>query len=149
MFSKYGHAGIWCWIKKDYPLLRFGVWYLPLFIICILLVATYVYIYYRKKALVRSSSTVGHANKTAENKGYRDEVKPLIAFPLIYVVLTIPIFVYRVYDSLHPDEAPSYGLLVAAVLSAPSVGFCNASGLFEQFCFLKQTRPETMQCSPE
>lgn len=126
LLGKYGHAGIWCWVKKDYPIWRFGVWYLPLLIICILLTVTYIYMYVYKKHLVRTSSTVYRAGKAEENKVYKNEVKPLIAYPLIYVVLTIPIFVYRLYDALHPNQAPVFPLLITAVLSAPSVGTCNA-----------------------
>lgn len=126
ILNKYGHAGIWCWVKKDFPMLRFGVWYLPLLIICVLLGMTYFWMYFYKKHLVRTSSTVYRIDRMEENKVYRNEVKPLIAYPLIYIILTVPIFIYRLYDALHPNEEPLFPLLIAAVLSAPSVGSCNA-----------------------
>ena len=124
--NNYGHAGIWCWIKKENPSFRFGVRYIPLLTICISLLLVYVYIFKHSKKLVKTNSTIYNKFKERANKRYRREVKPLLVYPLIYVVLTIPIFIYRLYDATHPDQPPNFALLLVSVLFSPSVGFCNA-----------------------
>ena len=124
--NTYGYAGIWCWIKKEYPWYRFGVWYFPLLIVCVSLLIAYGYIFIHSRKMVRTYSTVYNKMEERANKKYREEVTQLLAYPLIYVVFTIPIFIYRVHEATNPDQEPLFVLVLATVVLYPAVGFCNA-----------------------
>ena len=41
--NSYGHAGLWCWIGLETDV-RFGMWYVPLFILCFCMILIYVYL---------------------------------------------------------------------------------------------------------
>ncbi|XP_057289321.1 cyclic AMP receptor 3-like isoform X3 [Hydractinia symbiolongicarpus] len=118
--NSYGPAGVWCWIKKEASILRFGVWYLPLLIVCLCLSVMYVYMFIRNRRLAKYSSA---AELEQTFQIYQREVKPLLVYPFIYILLTIPIFVYRLYDVTHPHHEPKFVLLLTAVVFAPSAGF--------------------------
>lgn len=132
LLSKYGHAGIWCWIKKEYATLRFGIWYAPLLTSCCLLICTYIYMFLHNKH-IHPNSSIYQLKNAQENNIHRKEVKPLIAYPLIYISLTIPIFIYRLYDALSPSATASFPLLIATAITFSFHGVCNAV-VYGYFC---------------
>ena len=117
----YGHAGLWCWIKKDYPGYRFGTWFGPLIFTCVsmCIIFLYVIMYVYQATRAQSGATAEMENR---NKRYRTELRPLLFYPLIYVILSIPTFMYRIDDESHPDKAPNYALLIIAAIFSPSKG---------------------------
>lgn len=121
----YGHAGLWCWIKREYSDYRFGTWFIPLLVICVGMFVGLLYVIYSvcqsTKALVGESVTTENMNKR-----YRDELKPLAFYPLVYVALNIPTLMYRIDDASHPTTTPNYTLLVLSSIFGPSVGAVNA-----------------------
>lgn len=124
--KKYGPACVWCWIKQDATALRFGTWYVPIFLVILFLVFAYVYIVL--KVFVRNGRWSGTYNAEVEhdNAMLLKEVKPLASFPLIYLILTIPTLIYRIEDAVHPHQLPKYFLLILSVIFSPSVGALNA-----------------------
>ena len=124
--DKYGHSGAWCWIKHNENALRFGTWYVPKFLIILLLIATYVYLLVI--VLQRKYQWSGMYDPEEEhNKNMLvNEVKPLVAFPLIYVILSIPSVIYRIDDAVNPHAEANYGLSILMVITSPSVGALNA-----------------------
>ncbi|KAK3697933.1 hypothetical protein QZH41_013013, partial [Actinostola sp. cb2023] len=123
----YGPAGAWCWIKRDTPystIWRMLMWYVPLFLIVIALFAVYGYIFivYRRQA----RAWVGTYN--AEDERNRDlmkkHVKPLMAYPCIYLATSIFPLAHRVYQA--STSTPSFPLLLLHVISSPIVGALNA-----------------------
>ncbi|XP_048459059.1 cyclic AMP receptor-like protein A [Rhincodon typus] len=45
----YGPAGAWCWITDDHVAWRFGIWYIPLFVLIFLMMSCYIRIFYVAK----------------------------------------------------------------------------------------------------
>ena len=124
--DSYGPAGVWCWIKRDATALRFGTWFVPTFAIILFLAGAYFYIIVI--VLHQRGSWSGRYNAETEhdNAMLAREVKPLAAFPLIYLVLSLPPLIYRIDDAVHPHLLPNYSILVVSVIFAPSVGALNA-----------------------
>ena len=127
-FSKdsYGPAGIWCWIQKDYPALRFGTWYIPLFVIGISMLIIYLYIIC---SVLRETRPVGATlteEEVRDNMRYREELRPLLSYPLIYIIFTIPGLMYRIDDAAHPKEPPNYSLVILSVIFLQSIGLFNS-----------------------
>lgn len=124
--NSYGPAGIWCWIKRDKTMLRFGTWYIPIFATIFMMLLAYIYIIvsvYKKKG-----RWTGTFNQQEENDKamLAREVKPLAAFPLIYLLSGIPTLIYRIDDAIHPHLLPQYSLLIFSVITSPMVGALNA-----------------------
>ena len=121
----YGHAGLWCWIKREHSDYRFGTWFIPLLIICVGMFFSLLFVIYSvfQATKAQAGATIATENL---NKKYRDELKPLAFYPIVYVMLNIPTLMYRIDDATHPTKQPNYGLLVASSISGPSVGAINA-----------------------
>ena len=121
-FSKdfYGQAGIWCWIKRDTGA-RFGLWYGPLFVLCFCMFSINVYIIWLLMEFQKQVSSRSVEGKMSQ-KNMRKELKSLLVYPFIYILFSIPIFIYRLDDAVHPHISPNYGLAVASVVLTPSLG---------------------------
>ena len=52
----------------------------------------------------------------------RRDLKSLLAYPLLYILFSIPIFIYRLNDATDPYRNPNYGLTIASVLLTPLLG---------------------------
>merc|ERR1711962_257468 len=124
--SKYGRSGVWCWIQYDQAVLRFATWYIPKIILILAMIGLYVYVLV---AVIRRRDTWSGTFNPEEQHDrlmLANEVKPLVAFPLIYVVLSIPSIIYRIDDAVRPNTEPSFTLSVLMVIASPSVGALNA-----------------------
>lgn len=126
IWDAYGPAGIWCWIKRDSTGLRFGIWYIPLLTICLIMLAIHSYIILHvlrhKWQLNQDKREEEHLSDTR----LREELKPLLAYPLIYLLFSIPIFMYRIDDATKPHKPPHYGLLILSAIFTPARGMCFA-----------------------
>ena len=118
--DSYGQAGIWCWIKRDTGV-RFGVWYGPLFVLCFCMFSINVYLIWFLMKFLKHVNNRSVEEKMSQ-KNMRKELKSLLVYPLIYVLFSIPIFIYRLDDAAHPHISPNYGLAVASVVLTPSLG---------------------------
>lgn len=123
---QYGSAGVWCWIKRDATLFRFGTWYVPVYVLILFLAFAYLYVFV--KVLKQSGRWSGTYNAQTQHDNVMlvKEVKPLAAFPLIYLLMTIPTTIYRIDDAVHPQQLPSYVLLIVSSICNPLVGCLNA-----------------------
>lgn len=123
--NAYGHAGLWCWIKRDHSDYRFGTWFIPLLIIIISMFFSLLYVIYSVFQATKAQAGTTLATQNV-NERYRDELKPLALYPIVYVVFSIPTLMYRIDDASHPTKSPNYGFLVASSIFGPSVGAANA-----------------------
>ena len=121
----YGNAGFWCWISRDATAMRLGVWYIPLLFVIISLLVAYVYVVVK----------VCHSVNLTEGSDFEirkkqdmmlNEVKPLVAYPIIYFCFHLPMFISRIDDASHPTSPPYYPLAVVGVVFAASLGALNA-----------------------
>ena len=122
--DSYGHAGIWCWIKPD-TRLRFGVWYIPLFVLVFLMFLIHVYLLWFLMKFQKPLNNRSDDERTAHNRMLKD-LKSLLAYPLFYIVFYLPGFIFRVIEETHPYDKPAYGLTIAMVVFIPSLGVLYA-----------------------
>ena len=126
----YGRAGAWCWIRdenedcSDFPfgkVIRFVLWYIPLYVILIVLIILYIFILYklnrtRKHWVGRYDPTTAGVKEQT-----RSEVIPLIWYPLIYLLLNIFPLINRIHNIAAPNN-PSLALWYLHAISYPLVG---------------------------
>ena len=121
----YGPAGSWCWIKRDASAVRFGVWYVPLLIIILVMIIAYTYViclaFKPKNDIDGSDFEVEQSHALMQG-----EVKPLLAYPVIYLLFSLPMLIYRIDDIVDPNEPPRYVLLILSVITSPMLGVTNA-----------------------
>ncbi|XP_041483062.1 cyclic AMP receptor-like protein A isoform X1 [Lytechinus variegatus] len=123
--NHYGPAGAWCWIPAEYPVWRFFIWYGPLFLLIILMFAVYAYITYKLRKRIRSWQGTYEPEIERNRQLIREEIKPLRAYPFIYLVLSIFPLINRIQNAVNPDNAV-FVLYLFHALSAPLVGLVNA-----------------------
>lgn len=126
----YGQAGAWCWIRDhDYDdcsrvlfgtYLRFLIYWLPLVILMIvltiMLIITVVVLRRKQK------KWYGNYNPEAQTlkKQMKREVIPLIAYPIIFLILNIFPLANRIADI--SSSTSVYGLVLLAAISLPLQG---------------------------
>ncbi|RDD39779.1 G-protein coupled receptor 1 [Trichoplax sp. H2] len=118
--NKYGPAGVWCWIEND-PAWRFAIWYGPRFLIIFVLFLVYFYIF----KYVRKQTSMWTGCHERERELMRENVKPLMAYPLVYLLLSIFPLVNRIQNTVQPDNA-SFTLYLLQIVSSSLKGAGNA-----------------------
>lgn len=122
--DSYGRAGAWCWIRSEVretckpflfgSWLQFSNWFIPLYIIMVVLIVLYVVIL--AKIYQRERKQMVKPPDSASKK----DLLPLIAYPLIYFLLNVFPFVNRTYNLAR--EEPNLVLWYFSALANPSVG---------------------------
>ena len=51
----------------------------------------------------------------------RNELEVILVYPLFYILFSIPIFIYQVYNATNPKNRPIYELTIACVVLTPSL----------------------------
>lgn len=127
--NSYGRAGAWCWIRSEEretcepfllgSWLQLLTWFVPLYILMIILIVVYVMIlgkiYWVKRRLTNSTNITKRVTM-------KKDLLPLIAYPMIYFVLNIFPLVNRIYNTTH--KQPSLALWYLSALASSSVGVC-------------------------
>jgi hypothetical protein len=112
----YDIAGIWCWISRVYPILRFTLFYIPFIIQVVIVLILYILI-------IRTLS-----NSPTEEGDSERKIKLLVtrlrAYPVIFFVLYLFPTINRIHDAVSNND--SFPLYVLQVITAPSIGFVNA-----------------------
>lgn len=122
--DSYGRAGAWCWIRSEdrgtcapYNFgswLQFSLWFIPLYVIMLVLIILYVVI------LVKLFHTDKKQTKNQADVIRKKDLLPLIAYPLIYFLLNIFPFINRAYN--FKSNEPNLVLWYFAALANPSTG---------------------------
>ncbi|XP_064413397.1 si:dkey-100n23.5 isoform X3 [Latimeria chalumnae] len=105
----YGPAGAWCWITDSHVAWRFGIWYIPLFILIFLMTMCYFRIIYVAKERVLLA----------------EEIKPLKWYPCVYLAVSVFPLINRLHNAFYPSE-PVFVLTLLHVLTAPLHGLANS-----------------------
>ena len=126
----YGTSGGWCELRthnescerfQEGRYIQFGIWYGPLYLSSIAIIAMLV------SVPIKVSCSTGNLKKRHDpvSKAARtliyNEIRPLIIYPVIYLLLNTFSFISHVYNALHPDQ-PSMILEFLHVLTSPLRG---------------------------
>ena len=131
--SSYGEAGAWCWIRNqdedcgDFRfgnVLRFILWFVPLYVILFGLLVAYGVIICRVQRL----HFLWHGKFDPEVKRKREQIRsefrPLIWYPVLYLFLNVFPLMNRIHDGTTSE--PELGLWVLHAIFSPLKGGCVA-----------------------
>lgn len=125
----YGQAGSWCWIRKETNdcqifvlgvFFRFAIWFVPLFLLLLILVIFYSTVTYIISK--RNNTWDGNFNPMIRRLKLKmqKEVRPLIWYPLIYFLLYLIPLASRITDSISSE--PFYPLWILSAITLPLQG---------------------------
>jgi hypothetical protein len=100
-------AGAWCWISSDYEPERLGLHYFWLFLSEFGLIVLYVitFIHLRKKT--RSMFSESTVNNQKSIDAVNRITTLMMLYPLVYVVLTLPLSAARMWSMARNGKSPS------------------------------------------
>ncbi|XP_043928248.1 cyclic AMP receptor-like protein A isoform X2 [Protopterus annectens] len=121
----YGPAGAWCWISNEHMAWRFGIWYIPLFILIFLMMLCYSRIIYMAKKRASTWSGTYNPNREGSKILLVEEVKHLKWYPCVYLAVSLFPLLNRIYNAFSPDNS-NFTLMLLHVITAPLHGLANA-----------------------
>lgn len=124
--DNYGPAGAWCWIKHDSVAWRFVIWYVPLFVILILMVFLWARTLYLHRHSAPSWQGGQDTNTEMMKKIVEDDMKTLIWYPLVYLLLSFFPLILRIHNAATDEGQDVYFLWIMTAITAPLQGACNA-----------------------
>ena len=110
--SSYGHAGAWCWIRNEDEhcrffkfgnYLRFILWYIPLYLLLLTLIVVYFIIIFKIRRLNHHWQYRRIHDTAQQQEMMVTEIRPLLWYPLFYILLSIPGLVNRIYETFSAD----------------------------------------------
>lgn len=158
----YGQAGAWCWIKDwkgDCATLnhnrgiieQFVLWYGPLYasLTASVIIAIYVGITlarraYRNRLTTSEAGPLLHTTIQAENTHNQAALKqliPLLAYPVIFYILTLVPVINRIYDVV--SKQVNFTLAIAHAISIGSWGFFSSWALLLHIAIKKKYSTRT------
>lgn len=110
--SYFVRAGAWCWISSDYEPERLGLHYFWLFLSEFGLIVLYVITFFQLRHKTRTLfSEDRNAGVSVTNQKSIDAVNRIttlmMLYPLMYVVLTLPLSAARMWSMARHGESPS------------------------------------------
>ncbi|XP_013420698.1 cyclic AMP receptor-like protein A [Lingula anatina] len=121
--DRYGPSGAWCWIT-EWPW-RFGIWYVPLFLIIALLFVVYVYITVVVNRRVHTWEGTYDPDVERNKQMLKEDIKPLRGYPFVYLAVSIFPLINRIQNAVSSDHQPVFALLILHVISSPLHGALN------------------------
>lgn len=130
VLKSYGTSGGWCGIRflnadcsryEDGTIIQFGIWYIPLYISLIVIFLGMVIVGVKSvRDVVKWHGRFDPLSKRMKQI-LRNEVKPLIWYPIIYLLFNSFSLISQIYQAVHPNE-PSIVLTYFRVISSPLRG---------------------------
>jgi len=124
----YGPAGAWCWIEgreTKQHVLRFVLWYGPLYIGIIGLFVANGLILYRVHEQSKLYEGTFTPEVEAKKKFMEELVKPLKFYPVVYLFISIFPIANRIQNAAN-EKHPIYWLTMAQIVCNPLMGMMNA-----------------------
>ncbi len=150
----YGPAGPWCWIQLNYPdtchrntfgyILRIVLWYVPSNVILAIIIILYVIMLISLRRQKRQYKCQYSPEQEQNWKMKVKEVRLLIWYPLLLLLVQIPAMVNRLVEIITDSQADNYYFLwfIAAIFSPIHGGLmCLAYALDPE------TRSRIRRCS--
>ena len=149
--NSYGVSGAWCWIrdwKNDCAtqkylegiIEQFVLWFVPLFVsMTVTVVAVFIIIIVlAKRAYAHNSSENECLYESNQNKKAIKELLPLLAYPVIFYVLSLFPIIDRIYSATSINN--NVGWAVAHGLSEGLWGFCSSWALIIHILVMRQLK---------
>ena len=121
--NSYGPAGIWCWISNKKPIgkiLRFAIWYIPLWIVIVGVFCLFFIIIAKLLWDVRRLGPYTPQNDKKKEL-IKKEIKPLILYPIFFLIINIFPIVNRIQNVIEPKH-PLFPLYLLHAMSTPLLG---------------------------
>jgi hypothetical protein len=100
-------AGAWCWISSDYEPERLGLHYFWLFLsefgLIVLYVVTFIHLRKKTRSMFSENSVANQKSINAVNR----ITTLMMLYPLVYVVLTLPLSAARMWSMARNGRSPS------------------------------------------
>lgn len=122
--SSYGDAGSFCWIRT--PGMRFGVFYIELFIVFIVVIVLYALTFKALRDQARVAKVIGSAKGESDvDVQQRQRIESKIkVYVLVFIVMWLPAIINRVHQ-LFADR-PEFWLVLLHSVSVPLQGAVNS-----------------------
>ena len=130
--NAYGRAGAWCWIRNEDiftceaivagQILQFVLWYVPLYVILIILIALYLAILFKIHWYDprKYKGSYKHDDEHLHQQMSK-EIRSLLWYPFIYFMINLIPLINRIHGLAQPSN-PSLVLWVLAALLFPIQG---------------------------
>ena len=157
--NSYGVAGAWCWIRDwkddcatqkylEGVIEQFALWYVPLFIS---LTLTVIFVLIILIVLAQRAYTLKNSENECliknhehhQNKKAIKELLPLLAYPVIFYVLSLIPIINRVYSAISSNA--SFGFALVHALSEASWGFFSSWALVIHIVLAKRLKKKRVQ----
>mmetsp|Transcript_16469 Transcript_16469/g.42758 ORF Transcript_16469/g.42758 Transcript_16469/m.42758 type:complete len:365 (+) Transcript_16469:189-1283(+) len=128
-WDAYGPAGPWCWIQADHDHsteFRFGIWYVPLFVLIFLLFISNGYIYNTVRTREKEFQGTYSPEREAEKQFLLTQVAPVKYYPVVFLILQIPPLINRINNAAHPNKE-DFTLYILHVICSCFFGACIAA----------------------
>ena len=129
-FKAYGTAGAWCSIRsldddctpfKNRTWFRFGLWYIPLYILMFVIVISMILAAIRISRSSRKWVGKWDPEVAIMQQTLKREILSLIWYPLIYLLLNTFSLIAQIYDAVNPMN-PSAVLIYLRIVTSPLRG---------------------------
>ena len=132
--TAYGNAGAWCWIRsedsscKTYlfgQILQFILWYVPLYLILIILLFLYVIILVKIHCFDSRRRWTGnykHADEQHQIKMMSKEIRSLLRYPLIYFLINLFPLALRICGAFEDNNQKLLPLWILTAIFFPIQG---------------------------
>eukprot|EP00800_Vazella_pourtalesii_P010923 TRINITY_DN2652_c0_g3_i1.p1 TRINITY_DN2652_c0_g3~~TRINITY_DN2652_c0_g3_i1.p1 ORF type:complete len:334 (-),score=31.44 TRINITY_DN2652_c0_g3_i1:13-1014(-) len=121
--NSYGPAGLWCWIsnkRRVGQILRFVVWYIPIWVIIGVIFIVYMVIIVKLIWEVKKWDRY-NAQNNKKKQTVRNEIKSLFLYPIFFLLVNIFPAVNRVQNAITPGH-PVFPLYLLHAISTPLWG---------------------------
>ena len=129
LYLSYGPAGVFCWIRnRNYEdcstfsignYFRFSVYYIPfyilMFILAVLLALSLCIARRKRKQWI--TGNLGKETKELQKK-IASEIRPLIGYPVLFMIISIIPLISRIYDATNPPEDDVFYYILFVLLVA-------------------------------
>ena len=128
--QSYGTSGPWCGFRvlnEDCSnfafgkILQFTLWYIPLYTLLLVTCIVSVLVFVKVQRDVHRWAGLYDPETEAYRKRIKTEIRPLLWFPVVYLVLNTFSFIDRVYNAARPND-PQVALTFLHVLTSPFRG---------------------------
>lgn len=126
----YGTTGGWCGIKfldadcKPFTpsvSIQFGIWFVPLYVSTAVIIVMLVAVAIKFLRIIRRWHGRFDPVAAAARQALKNEIRPLIVYPILYMLLNTFSLVSQIYRALYP-QSPSTVLPYLRVLTSPLRG---------------------------